>query len=671
MRGSDCIAVSPLCDGYNILNGECLACVSGYTKGANGNCLPQSSSQPQPQPTQQAPTQIPFCAQASPTGSCITCQSPYLQASDGFCYDQRCYSGNRGNCASCQPGFYVSDRTCIAIPIQGCSNFTSGQCVACNQGLSLINGNCVAANQVSTQPQVLPISQPQQPQQQSDPNCRQLGPSGQCITCFQSYVLGSNGRCVLANQQCATIDSSGRCSSCYSGYSLQNGNCVASVGDPNCRSYSQLGSCVQCATSYFISNGVCTLSSSLCASTDRNGVCLSCYPGYSLRNGNCSVFIQDPNCKQYSDSGCSLCSSGFYMSEGKCVLISPLCSTANNVTGRCLSCYPGYELNSNGQCAVAARAGNCARTENNVCISCVSGSYLRQGICYQVSPLCGTFDPMSGFCLSCYQGYQLSGVNCVVSMNTSNCKTSQNGGCVECFQGFNLLSNRNCVAANPLCRTSNPATGACSSCYQGYTLINDNCSLPTNSDPNCIQKAGVFCLTCTNGYYILSGSCTRVTKSCATYEMATGNCISCAADLGLLNGDCVPAAQRSDINCLQVGPSGNCVSCNPGYFINTSYPSSSCQLVSQLCFVFNYQTLQCTQCQNGYFLQDGGCIYPSMGYDRYCERYSGSYCERCSTGYYLSSYICTQMDPNCVSFNPISGTCLQCRSGNPQGATCV
>lgn len=153
--------------------------------------------------------------------------------------------------------------------------------------------------------------------------------------------------------------------------------------------------------------------------------------------------------------------------------------------------------------------------------------------------------------------------------------------------------------------------------------------------------------------------------------MATGNCINCGAGLALLNGDCVPTAQKSDINCAQVGISGNCAACNHGYFLNTSSSNPSCQLVSQLCLIFNYQKLECTECQTGYFLQDGGCIYPSMGYDKYCERYSGSYCERCSDGYYLSNYMCTQMDPNCVSWNAASGICLQCRVGSPQEAVCV
>ena len=76
--------------------------------------------------------------------------------------------------------------------------------------------------------------------------------------------------------------------------------------------------------------------------------------------------------------------------------------------------------------------------------------------------------------------------------------------------------------------------------------------------------------------------------------MSTGNCISCGVGFQTMNGDCVPAAQKSDVNCIQVGPNGNCVACNQGYYINTSSTSTTCQIVSQLCFTFNYQTLQCT-----------------------------------------------------------------------------
>ena len=304
------MAVSPLCESYDRINGNCLECISGYFLNPNGSCSSslQSSQTQLPQPIQSSQLiqqiQRPFCTQTSSTGVCTACQQPYLLASDGYCYDQKCYQGNRGNCATCQSGYYISGSNCVIIPIQGCLNFTNNRCFSCNQGLNLIDGNCV---QAQSQPQ------PNQQTSESDPYCRQLSPTGQCVACFQSYVLGSNNRCVLSNQQCASKDGSGRCLTCYSGYILQNGNCVASIGDPHCRSYSQVGFCLECANSYYLSNGICTLSSSLCASTDKNGICLGCYPGYSLRNGNCSIFIQDPNCKQYTNSTCTLCSAGFYM----------------------------------------------------------------------------------------------------------------------------------------------------------------------------------------------------------------------------------------------------------------------------------------------------------------------------------------------------------------------
>lgn len=90
---------------------------------------------------------------------------------------------------------------------------------------------------------------------------------------------------------------------------------------------------------------------------------MSCYPGYNLNNnnGNCEVFFRDPNCKKFSPNNmCTQCAIKFFVNNnGKCSPVSPLCNNYDNLTGNCLSCYPGYVV-SGGACILGtSKDPNC------------------------------------------------------------------------------------------------------------------------------------------------------------------------------------------------------------------------------------------------------------------------------------------------------------------------
>lgn len=121
------------------------------------------------------------------------------------------------------------------------------------------------------------------------------------------------------------------------------------------------------------------------------------------------------------------------------------------------------------------------------------------------------------------------------------------------------MRNGNCIVLNPLCRTSALSTGDCLTCYQGYTLSEGNCTIPTNYDPNCAQKSGITCLTCINGFYISNNVCERLLKTCATYDMRSGNCTSCNIGFQVLNGECMLTPKSSDPNCARSNQNSECV----------------------------------------------------------------------------------------------------------------
>lgn len=100
------------------------------------------------------------------------------------------------------------------------------------------------------------------------------------------------------------------------------------------------------------------------------------------------------------------------------------------------------------------------------------------GVCFQVSDYCQTWNNSTGNCTSCYQGYQLSQGACVQGSNDANCaKYDQNTKrCTQCSTRYYLNSNNICTSVSSQCRTWDNTTGYCTSCYQGYSLTNGVCS---------------------------------------------------------------------------------------------------------------------------------------------------------------------------------------------------
>ena len=79
-----------------------------------------------------------------------------------------------------------------------------------------------------------------------------------------------------------------------------------------------------------------------------------------------------------------------------------------------MSCYPGYQLNSNtGACEVFFRDPNCQDfSSEGTCLKCASRYYLSNSKCTPVNPLCKDYDQTFGSCTSCYPGYIVKGGRC-------------------------------------------------------------------------------------------------------------------------------------------------------------------------------------------------------------------------------------------------------------------
>lgn len=123
-----CTKASKLCDGYDLLNGNCLGCIDKLQL-RNGKCVD------------------PNCADWGKE-TCNSCNSGFqLNALTGFCefFDANCAVVKENSCDSCKTGFYVNTKgQCWKLGLNCLYGnvLVEGQCVQCEEEFDLINGVC-------------------------------------------------------------------------------------------------------------------------------------------------------------------------------------------------------------------------------------------------------------------------------------------------------------------------------------------------------------------------------------------------------------------------------------------------------------------------------------------------------------------------------------------------
>jgi hypothetical protein len=202
------------------------------------------------------------------------------------------------------------------------------------------------------------------------PNCNQMGPNSLCLQCATRYY-NLNGYCQPVNNLCNTWDPFGKCLTCYSGYSIVGTNCVLGGANyittfpntPNCAQIGINGLCALCYNGYYAVNGICQAVNNLCNTWNPfSGVCTSCVSRYQLVGNNCVLGVtggpgnyQVLNCGRVSSSGmCQQCNNRYYLFNGYCNSVNPLCNAWNANTGACTTCFSGYSISGYG-CALASQ----------------------------------------------------------------------------------------------------------------------------------------------------------------------------------------------------------------------------------------------------------------------------------------------------------------------------
>jgi hypothetical protein len=193
-----CVDVSPLCNSFDSIFGNCLTCIYGYFLQADGGCLQG----------------IPNQAGVMTTSSCPN--GYYMRRGTCVVVNPLCltFDVNSGFCTSCLDSTYFLN--------------TAGACILisefCGYRTYFSNGNC------------LPVSN----------LCDTYDPStGYCLTCRDNTILTGSGTCVF-NDPCKDRQ-----------YHAPNGTCLDV--SPSCDTYdSSNGQCLTCKDTFEMNvGGVC------------------------------------------------------------------------------------------------------------------------------------------------------------------------------------------------------------------------------------------------------------------------------------------------------------------------------------------------------------------------------------------------------------------------------
>jgi hypothetical protein len=397
-------------------------------------------------------------------------------------------------------------------------------------------------------------------------------------------------------------------------------------------------------------------------------------------------------CKTWSGKTCTECADRTYFNaDGVCASVSAQCNTFDKATGKCLSCFAGYDV-VDGVCVyspanTAAPADlGCGNWDwkNQVCVSCSKRwAFNDNKVCVPVADQCASHDE-KGNCASCYKGYDLKDGKCLFSDSNnahpadSGCGTWDwdNQVCLSCSNGWVFNSNKVCTPVSDQC-ASHDSNGACLTCFKGYDLKEGACvfSASNNAHPS-DSGCGTWdwdnqkCLSCSKGWFANSnGVCVPVSDQCASSNSA-GNCLTCFKGYDLKDGACLFSefnnAHPSDSGCATWDWDNQvCLSCSKNWVFNDK---KVCTPVSDLCASHDEKG-NCASCFKGYDLKEGACVFSPHNNAHPADSGCGTWdwdnqvCLACSKGFVFNAdKVCVPVSDQCATSDS-TGACLSCFKG--------
>ena len=606
------------------------------------------------------------CSSCGSNG-CIQCQSEFYLIPDGIGQCSPCSQNcskcvNSTSCQQCVPNYFLYNESCLAV-CQPPTLFTNES--------NIVNGSghCYACSSIE--------------------NCTNCSASG-CVGCSPYNFLNSTGVgiCQSCSSSCYNCQNSSFCKQCDSRYYLSQDSCWSC--SQNCVNCTNSTFCHQCDIDYFL----------------FNNTCIKCDPPTYFSNettittglGHCYACSSISQCTNCTSTGCSQCSSGYYLNStgiGSCLPCSQNCSICEN-SSICTQCFSNHYLYNNscvdscsppsyysnesqlfiqglGHCFDCSCIEQCTLCNSTGCTNCSLNYFLNSsgaGICQACSQSC-QICVNSTFCTQCLPNYYLMENTCMSSCTPpiyfSNESNNTNTGLVHCYKCSSITQCSNCNSSN------------CISCYPGYYLIpmnNESCqSCPINCQ-HCIDS--FTCTQCNPNYYLYNNTCV---SSCTPPVLFTnessitsgfGHCYACSiinncVECGTYG--CIKCVLRLFLNQLGIGICQNCSSdcqncqnlsyceqCNPNLYLYEHKCLSSCDPPTLFsnesgitngsghCYACNSienctncSSYGCSQCANGFFLNNTG-----VGFCQPCPLN----CQKCQ-----NSTTCTQCNANLYLYN--------------------
>uniref|UniRef100_A0A8C3JAN1 Proprotein convertase subtilisin/kexin type 5 n=1 Tax=Calidris pygmaea TaxID=425635 RepID=A0A8C3JAN1_9CHAR len=598
------------------------------------------------------------CSGSEPN-KCTTCGTD-RRGIERFLYHGECR-------ASCPPGHYHSEHTCVACSGHCEVCLDSSHCKRCFRGYYLTQNICQkhSCRQGEVED---PDSEDCIPCSEGCQNCK-LGkyflyePLPLFIKhCYKycpenTYRDESSLQCRECPSNCDSCDKE-KCDSCKEGFYLLDGTCVSECGDgfftddisrecepchrscATCVGYSY-EHCTGCKSSFQLSHGRCLNPRNSppdgkneqnqpscdpsCRTCEKSaGICTSCPEGKFLIHDTCVPLcpqktfgnVANGKCEMCMD-GCEVCSNHWHCQKCQAEQDHPLFLHK----GRCFQeCPEGY-FNDSETCKECSESCKTCMGSASKCLSCKSPLLLEHGIC---KPTCSEKHFASeGICKHCPEMCQ----ECI-----------HNETCKECMDEF-FLHEGQCVQDCPPHFYAEDKH-----CFPCHANCKD-CDGPDSDD----------CTECTINFFLYSGMCFDKCPEGTYYEEATKDCQAC-------NRTCQTCSSTACLTCrngLMLNYDGHCVV--SGYCSHTEYydeKTQSCKSCHKKCFHCSGPTQhECLSCANNRYLLNTTCV------------------ERCPDGYYVDSDEgqCSPCHSACFTCTgKHSSQCLSCKPGwYRQGKGCV
>lgn len=244
---------------------------------------------------------------------------------------------------------------------------------------------------------------------------------------------------------------------------------------------------------------------------------------------------------------------------------------------------------------------------------------------------------------------------------------------------FNVICEP-CPSNCMLCYVGIYDKNICTFCEEGYMLDDDlNCQACADNCWRCDGPTIEHCHTLKNGYFL--NEKTKKAEKCAencNRCFGKDKCVSCAEgfypsdkrinDNKVLEVTCSPCNEPHCVYCNVKSDQANntytaCNYCEPKYTV----VNGKCEACPENCKYCKPETMECTFCENGYFLNKNTNICEAVPIPN-CYSMSGDKCMMCEAHFYLEDgacALCAKKQANCTycTTKAENFLCLSCKSG--------